>query len=91
MTEDMENELEWYKDFLEIADKKELLDNLPQIKPNLEKIKDYVMMLEIIKGEEERLLNTLNLNEADKARAREILKGMLTLTDKARKAAQNKN
>ncbi len=91
MTEDMENELAWYKDFLEIADKKEFLDNLPQIKPNLEKIKDYVMMLEIIKGEEERLLNTLNLNEADKARAREILKGMLTLTDKAKKAAQNKN
>jgi len=89
MSEDMENELEWYKGFLEIVDNKIFLDKLPQVKPNIEKIKDYVLLLEYIKEEEERLLKTLNLNDEDLKRAREMLKQMLTKREKLKKELNN--
>lgn len=85
MSEEMEKELEWYKGFLEIADNKILLDNLPELKPKIEKIKDYVLLLEYIKEEEERILKTLNLKDEDLKCAREMIKKMLTRGEKLQK------
>ena len=89
MSEEMEKELEWYKEFLEIADNKILLDNLPELKPKIEKIKDYVLLLEYIKEEEERLLKTLNLKDEDLKHAREMIKEMLTRREKLQKELKN--
>ena len=89
MSEDMENDLEWYKGFLEIVDKNECIDKLPENKPHIEKIKDYVLLLEFLKGEEERLLKKLNLSSEDAARAREYIKKMLTWREKIKKEAMN--
>ena len=89
MSEDMENDLEWYKGFLEIVDKKDFIDKLPETKPHIEKIKDYVLLLEFLKGEEERLLRKLNLSDVDAAHAREYIKKMLTWREKIKKDVMN--